>query len=153
MLEKYLRHSVRCTQKDWVKLLDVAQLCFNVQKGSSTNKIALEIATGQQSLLPHTIDSPQGVDSLSLEVSPKNGSKTLTSLEFAWRKAQKRMKKYANENCGFIEFNGGDIVMVKVTCNYRSHQGERSSVDAKYVGALPIIKRIGTMAYKIELPS
>ncbi|KAL0283445.1 UNVERIFIED_CONTAM: Transposon Tf2-11 polyprotein [Sesamum radiatum] len=34
MLEEYLRHFVRGTQKDWVKLLDVAQLCFNAQKSS-----------------------------------------------------------------------------------------------------------------------
>ncbi|KAL0303396.1 UNVERIFIED_CONTAM: hypothetical protein Sradi_6207700 [Sesamum radiatum] len=59
MLEEYLRHFVRGTQKDWVKLLDVAQLCFNAQKSSSTNKSAFEIVTGQQLLLPHTLDSPQ----------------------------------------------------------------------------------------------
>ncbi|KAL2224289.1 UNVERIFIED_CONTAM: Transposon Tf2-11 polyprotein [Sesamum indicum] len=47
-LEDYLRHFVRGTQKDWVKLLDVAQLYFNVQKSSSTtNKSAFEIVTGQ----------------------------------------------------------------------------------------------------------
>ncbi|KAL0422585.1 UNVERIFIED_CONTAM: Transposon Tf2-11 polyprotein [Sesamum latifolium] len=46
MLEEYLRHFVRGTQKDWVKLLDVAQLCFNAQKSSSTNKSAFEIVTG-----------------------------------------------------------------------------------------------------------
>ncbi|KAL0336104.1 UNVERIFIED_CONTAM: Transposon Tf2-12 polyprotein [Sesamum radiatum] len=63
MLEEYLQHFVRGTQKDWVKLLDVAQLCFNAQKSSSTNKSAFEIVTGQQPLLPHTLDSPQGVRS------------------------------------------------------------------------------------------
>ncbi|KAL0293482.1 UNVERIFIED_CONTAM: Transposon Tf2-12 polyprotein [Sesamum radiatum] len=63
MLEEYLRHFVRGTQKDWVKLLDVAQLCFNAQKSSSTNKSAFEIVTGQQPLLPHTLDSPQSVRS------------------------------------------------------------------------------------------
>ncbi|KAL0395393.1 UNVERIFIED_CONTAM: Transposon Ty3-I Gag-Pol polyprotein [Sesamum latifolium] len=63
MLEEYLRHFVRGTQKDWVKLLDVAQLCFNAQKSSSTNKSAFEIITGQQPLLPHTLDSPQSVRS------------------------------------------------------------------------------------------
>ncbi|KAL0442641.1 UNVERIFIED_CONTAM: hypothetical protein Slati_1986800 [Sesamum latifolium] len=63
MLEEYLRHFVRGTQKDWVKLLDVAQLCFNAQKSSSTNKSSFEIVTGQQPLLPHTLDSPQSVRS------------------------------------------------------------------------------------------
>ncbi|KAL0401803.1 UNVERIFIED_CONTAM: hypothetical protein Slati_4210200 [Sesamum latifolium] len=52
MLEEYLCHFVRGTQKDWVKLLDVAQLCFNAQKSSSTNKSAFKIVTRQQPLLP-----------------------------------------------------------------------------------------------------
>ncbi|KAL0344362.1 UNVERIFIED_CONTAM: hypothetical protein Sangu_1323600 [Sesamum angustifolium] len=63
MLEEYLRLFVRGTQKDSVKLLDVAQLCFNAQKSSSTNKSTYEIVTVQQPLLPHTLDSPQGVRS------------------------------------------------------------------------------------------
>ncbi|KAL0401933.1 UNVERIFIED_CONTAM: hypothetical protein Slati_4223200 [Sesamum latifolium] len=63
MLEEYLWHFVHDTQKDWVKLLDVAQLCFNAQKSSSTNKSAFEIITGQQPLLLHTLDSPQSVRS------------------------------------------------------------------------------------------
>ncbi|KAL2252047.1 UNVERIFIED_CONTAM: hypothetical protein Sindi_2327000, partial [Sesamum indicum] len=45
------------------KLLDVAQLCFNAQKSSSTNKSAFEIITGQQLLIPHTLDSLQSVRS------------------------------------------------------------------------------------------
>ncbi|KAL0361445.1 UNVERIFIED_CONTAM: hypothetical protein Sradi_3829000 [Sesamum radiatum] len=101
MLEEYLRHFVRGTQKDWVKLLDVAQLCFNAQKSSSTNKSAFEIVTGQQPLLPHTLDSHK----------------------------------------------------VSLTRDYRSHRGERSSVDAEVYRPLPITKRIGTVAYRIELPS
>ncbi|KAL0444386.1 UNVERIFIED_CONTAM: Transposon Tf2-11 polyprotein [Sesamum latifolium] len=59
MLEEYLRHFVRGTQKDWVKLLDVAHLYFNAQKSSFTNKSAFEIVTGEQPLLPHTLDSPK----------------------------------------------------------------------------------------------
>ncbi|KAK4397793.1 hypothetical protein Sango_1254800 [Sesamum angolense] len=66
-------------KKDWVKLLDVAQSCFNAQKSSSTNKSAFEIVTR-------------------------------SCLE----KAQKRMKKYANNNRRFVEFNVGGLVMVKV---------------------------------------
>ncbi|KAL0319588.1 UNVERIFIED_CONTAM: hypothetical protein Sradi_5220300 [Sesamum radiatum] len=48
MLEEYLRYFVRDTQ-----------LYFNAQKSSSTNKIAFEIVTRQQPLIPHTLNSPQ----------------------------------------------------------------------------------------------
>ncbi|KAK2992374.1 hypothetical protein RJ640_018293 [Escallonia rubra] len=58
MLEEYFRHYVNATHKIWVKLLDVAQLCFNSRKSSSTWKNAFEIVNGQQPLLPHTVNVP-----------------------------------------------------------------------------------------------
>ncbi|KAL0430883.1 UNVERIFIED_CONTAM: hypothetical protein Sradi_0714300 [Sesamum radiatum] len=127
MLEEYLRHFVRGTQKDWVKLLDVAQLCFNAQKSSSTNKSAFEI------------EWKQNVDIAR------------SCLE----KAQKRMKKYAYQNRRFIEFSMGDLVMVKVPDPRlsKSSRGRDPRLMQKYVGPLPITKRIGMVAYRIELPS
>ncbi|KAL0411995.1 UNVERIFIED_CONTAM: Transposon Tf2-11 polyprotein [Sesamum latifolium] len=126
MLEEYLRHFVRGTQKDWVKLLDVAQLCFNAQKSSSTNKSAFEI------------EWKQNVDIAR------------SCLE----KAQKRMKKYADQNRRFIEFNAGHLVMVKVPDPRlsKSSRGRDPRLMQTYVGPLPIMKRIGTVAYRIELP-
>ncbi|KAK3041255.1 hypothetical protein RJ639_001538 [Escallonia herrerae] len=58
MLEKYLHHYVNATQIKWVKLLDVAQLCFDSRKSSSKGKSAFEIVNGQQPLLPHTMNIP-----------------------------------------------------------------------------------------------
>ncbi|KAK4385695.1 Transposon Ty3-I Gag-Pol polyprotein [Sesamum angolense] len=113
MLEEYLRHFVRGTQKDWVKLLDVAQLCFNAQKRSSTNKSAFEIITGQQPLLPHTLDSPQGVRSPLARSFSQEWKQNVEIARSCLEKAQKRMKKYAYNNHRFVEFNAGDLVMVK----------------------------------------
>ncbi|KAL0434183.1 UNVERIFIED_CONTAM: hypothetical protein Slati_2752600 [Sesamum latifolium] len=126
MLEEYLRHFVRGTQKDWVKLLDVAQLCFNAQKSSSTNKSAFEIITGQQPLLPHTLDSPQSVRSPLARSLSQEWKQNVDIARSCLEKAQKRMKKYADQNRPFIEFSAGDLVMVK---------------------------RIGMVAYRIDLPS
>ncbi|KAL0381912.1 UNVERIFIED_CONTAM: Transposon Tf2-11 polyprotein, partial [Sesamum latifolium] len=155
MLEEYLRHFVRGTQKDWVKLLDVAQLCFNAQKSSSTNKSAFEIVTGQQPLLPHTLDSPQSVRSPLARSFSQEWKQNVDIARSCLEKAQKRMKKYADQNRRFIEFNAGDLVMVKVPDPRlsKSSRGRDPRLMQKYVGPLPIIKRIGTVAYKIELPS
>ncbi|KAL2251556.1 UNVERIFIED_CONTAM: RNA-directed DNA polymerase [Sesamum indicum] len=70
-------------------------------------------------------------------------------------KAQKRMKKYADQNRRFIEFNAGDHVMVKVPDPRlsKSSRGRDPRLMQKYVGPLSIIRRIGTVAYKVELPS
>ncbi|WRX19762.1 Chromo domain - like 2 [Theobroma cacao] len=40
--------------KDWPNLLDMAQLCFNSQKSSTTNRTPFEVVTGQQLRLSHT---------------------------------------------------------------------------------------------------
>ncbi|KAL0345666.1 UNVERIFIED_CONTAM: Transposon Tf2-11 polyprotein [Sesamum radiatum] len=70
-------------------------------------------------------------------------------------KAQKRMKKYADQNRRFIEFSAGDLVMVKVLDPRlsKSSRGRDPRLMQKYVGHLPIMKRIGMVAYRIELPS
>ncbi|KAL0378356.1 UNVERIFIED_CONTAM: hypothetical protein Sradi_3141100 [Sesamum radiatum] len=91
MLEKYLRHFMRGTQKDWVKLLDAAQLCFNAQKSSSTNKSTFEIVTGQQLLLPHSLDSPQGPRPEIIEVI--KGERSSIDVENVFHVSQ--LKKYS----------------------------------------------------------
>ncbi|KAL0283024.1 UNVERIFIED_CONTAM: Transposon Tf2-12 polyprotein [Sesamum radiatum] len=62
-------------------------------------------------------------------------------------KAQKWMKKYADQNRRFIEFNAGDIVMVKVLDLRlsKSSRGRDPRLMQKYVGPLPVIKHIGTV--------
>ncbi|KAL0400203.1 UNVERIFIED_CONTAM: Transposon Tf2-11 polyprotein [Sesamum radiatum] len=140
--------------KDWVKLLDIAQLCFNAQKSSSTNKSAFEIVTGQQPLLHHTFDSPQGVRSPLARSFSQEWKQNVDIARSCLEKAQKRMKKYADQNRCFIEFNAGDLVMVKVPDPRlsKSSRGRDPRLMQKYVGPLPVIKRIGKVAYKIELP-
>ena len=41
-----MRHFVSANQKDWAKLLDIAQFSYNLQRGEATNKIPFELATG-----------------------------------------------------------------------------------------------------------
>ena len=55
LLELYLRHFVSDNQKDWAKLIDVAQFSYNLQMSEATNKIPFELTTGQQPLTPHTL--------------------------------------------------------------------------------------------------
>ncbi|KAL0313305.1 UNVERIFIED_CONTAM: hypothetical protein Sradi_5729800 [Sesamum radiatum] len=93
---------------------------------------AFEIVTGQQPLLPHTLDSPQSVRSPLARSFSQESKQNVDIARSCLEKAQKQMKKYADQNRRFIEFSAGDL---------------------KYVGPLPITKRIGTVAYRIELPS
>ncbi|XP_016206384.1 uncharacterized protein LOC107646734 [Arachis ipaensis] len=57
LLEYYLRHFVSANQKDWTKLLDIAQFSYNLQRSESTGKSPFEIVTGQQPLTLHSLSS------------------------------------------------------------------------------------------------
>ena len=51
MLEEFLRHFINARQKNWVQMLDVAQLSFNCQQSSSIGKTPFEIVCGRQPLM------------------------------------------------------------------------------------------------------
>ncbi|KAL6186693.1 hypothetical protein ACLB2K_042812 [Fragaria x ananassa] len=52
LLELYMWHYVSANQKDWAKLLDVAQFSYNLQQSEATNKSPFEIVLGQQPTTP-----------------------------------------------------------------------------------------------------
>ncbi|KAK0606869.1 hypothetical protein LWI29_005470 [Acer saccharum] len=60
LLELYLRHYVSAHQRDWAKLLDVAQFSFNLQRSEATGKSPFEIVMGQQPMTPNAIASTYG---------------------------------------------------------------------------------------------
>ncbi|KAK2995803.1 hypothetical protein RJ640_026570 [Escallonia rubra] len=154
MLEEYLRHFVSATQKNWVKLLDVAQLCFNSRKSSSTGKSAFEIVNGQQPLLPHTVNVPNAGKSPRAISFSEEWRQNIDLAHSYLEKAARRMKKHADKNRRSQEFNVGDKVMVKLLPQDRKFlRGRDSRLLQKYEGPLTIVKKIGKMAYKVDPPN
>ncbi|XP_070006065.1 uncharacterized protein [Nicotiana sylvestris] len=153
MLEEYLRHFVTKSQKNWVKLLDAAQLCFNSQKSSSTNKSAFEIVTGQQPLLPHTINTPNMSKYPPAASFSKEWKQNLEIVQSYFVKAQKRMKRHADRNRHFVEYQVGDKAMVKIPKWYLFAGVHDPRLLQKYIGPLSIERRIGKVAYCVDTPA
>ena len=97
LLELYLKHFMSANQKDWAKLLDIAQFSYNLQRSKATNKSPFELNTGQQPLTPHT-----------LTIGYTRRSPTAFKFVKGWHeqaniscsyldKATKKMKKWANK--------------------------------------------------------
>lgn len=69
--------------------------------------------------------------------------------------AQKRMKQMANANRGERSFNVGDWVYLKLK-PYRELSIRKSQIwklTPKYCGPYPVIRKIGKVAYELELPT
>ncbi|KAM2435170.1 hypothetical protein PS1_025158 [Malus domestica] len=136
LLETYLRHYVSANQRDWAKLLDVAQFSYNLQRSESTGKSPFELAIGQQPLTPNTVVTGYTGNSPAAFKTAKEWQLAHELARAHLEKASKKMKKWADRK----------------RRNHKSTRGLHKSLLQKYEGPFPIIKKVGKAAYVVELP-
>ena len=68
--------------------------------------------------------------------------------------AQSRQKSYADHRRRDLEFEVNDFVYLKVSpMKGVVHFGKKGKLSPRYVGPYKILKRVGKIAYELELPS
>ncbi|KAK8663978.1 hypothetical protein V6N13_083783 [Hibiscus sabdariffa] len=154
LLEEYLRHFIQANQKEWPQLLDVAQLSFNSQKSSPTNKSPFEIVTGQQPRLPHTaLQTYQGKSPRAFNFT-REWQRNIEIARAYLEKAAKRMKKWADRGRREQQFEVGDLVMVKLMAEQlRFLRNKDRRLVRKYEGPIPVVAKVGNNSYKIKPPT
>ncbi|XP_044481390.1 uncharacterized protein LOC123207965 [Mangifera indica] len=156
LLEEYLRHYITASQRNWVELLDIAQFSYNVHKSSSTGMSPAEVALGQQPMTPLEVakQKTQGECPAAYRFA-REKTELIEEAMDSLSKAQRRMKKYADKHRRSVEFQEGDMVLLKLTpqmwkkiTDRRYHKG----LVQRYDGPFQIIKRVGAVAYRLQLP-
>ncbi|GJV33366.1 putative reverse transcriptase domain-containing protein [Tanacetum coccineum] len=67
--------------------------------------------------------------------------------------AHDRQKSYADSRRKPLEFQVGDKVMLKVSpWKGMIHFGKRGKLNPRYIGPFKILAKVGTVAYRLELP-
>jgi hypothetical protein len=153
LLELYLRHFVSANQQDWAKLLDVAQFSYNLQKSESTNHSPFELATGQQPLTPHTVAAGYDGRSPAAFKFAKGWQEQADVARSYLDKATKKMKKWADKKRRHVEYQVGDLVLVKLLPQqFKSLRKVHKGLVRRYEGPFPIIKKVGKVSYQVQLP-
>ncbi|GJV41921.1 putative reverse transcriptase domain-containing protein [Tanacetum coccineum] len=68
--------------------------------------------------------------------------------------AHNRQKSYADRRCKPLEFEVGDTVMLKVSpWKWVIRFGKRGKLNPRYIGPFKILAKVGTVAYRLELPN
>ena len=153
LLELYLRHYVSANQRDWAKLLDVAQFSYNLQTSESTSKSPFEIIMGQQPATPSSLATSYEGKSPAAFKFAKSWHEQAEVARAYLHKAAKRMKKWADKKRRHVEFQVGDLVLVKLLPQqFKAFRKVHKGLIRRYEGPFPVIKRVGNVAYKLQLP-
>ncbi|KAF3662453.1 hypothetical protein FXO37_12442 [Capsicum annuum] len=156
LLEEYLRHYVTASQRNWADLLDTMQFCYNLHRSSATEKSPFELVLGMQpmALLEVVTLKSHGICPAAYRYA-KDKHDMLVEAPDSLRKAQKRMKKYADQHRRAVEFSVGNKVLLKLTPQFwkqivsmKRHRG----LIPRYDGPFEVVEKIGEVAYKLNLP-
>jgi len=78
----------------------------------------------------------------------------IKSVRDKMRAAQDRQKHYADKGRKEVEFAVCDMVYLKmITIKGRVRISGRRKLDPRYLGPLRVIERVGSVGYKLDLPS
>ncbi|KAH9750077.1 Endonuclease [Citrus sinensis] len=153
LLEMYLRHYVSAHQRDWAKLLDIAQFSYNLQRSEATGKSPFEIIMGFQPMTPNAIASTYGGKSPAAHKLAREWHEETDITRAYLDKAARKMKKWADTRRRHVEYKEGDQVMIKLLPHqFKTLRKVHKGLVRRYEGPFRVVRRVGNVSYQLQLP-
>lgn len=112
-IEMYLRALTHEDSKKWLQLLPWAEFWFNTNFNASTGQTPFKILFGKDPpMLPQFIPSDSTIEAVEGNLQVR--IEAIDAVKLNLSKAQARMKKLADRNRKEIEFEEGNLVLVKL---------------------------------------
>ena len=149
-LEQMLRTYIQSDEREWETLLPALELAYNTTSHSSTNLSPFEIMIGQNPVTAAYIDI---LGKLKPTLTPPM-TKLFRSLcdraQAHLLRAQWSQKFYYDAKHRDVDFAVGDKVWIST--KYLPYKSSCSKLSPRFLGPFPILKRIGAVAYCVQLP-
>ena len=152
-LEQYLRSFVHQWPRKWLEFLPWAEYWYNMTYHRSIGMTPFQALYGG---LPSTIPLyKEGLSPVNdVDQGLRNRDDLIKQLKANLAVAINRMKQTADKNRRDVEFELGDLVLLKLH-PYRQHTAFRRAhqkLASHFFGPYPVERRIGKVAYKLRLP-
>lgn len=158
-LEMYLRCAVSSTPQRWCAWLPLAQYWYNTCYHSSLQCSPYKALFGQEpscSMVPKltlsTFDSPSNSPNADQLFQERAMFSSLLKHHLSC--AQNRMKQTADAKRTPRSFQPGDLVLLKLQPYAQKSVVARPfpKLAFKYFGPFPVVAKVGSVAYKLQLP-
>ncbi|KAL6515928.1 hypothetical protein OROGR_019233 [Orobanche gracilis] len=139
--------------KHWTRFLPLAQFWYNTCKHSSLGISPFEALFGRKPSLGNTYIAGSSCNN-TIDTTLSHRTTILHNIKASLQKAQQRMINQANKHRSDIEFNEGDRVYLKLR-SYRQisvRKSDSHKLAPRYYGPFTILRRVGSVAYELELP-
>ncbi|VFR02721.1 unnamed protein product [Cuscuta campestris] len=153
-LEQYLHAFTHERPSRWATFIPWAELALNCSHHAGINMSPFQALYGRPpppSLFP-TLSLRARVP--AVEELLQERAELLTDLKHHLERMQQRMRTSANQHRRDVQFNVGDLVLLKLQ-EYRQHSVAKprsAKLARRYYGPFEVLERIGPVAYRLRLP-
>jgi transposase InsO family protein len=153
-LETFLRCFVHSCPSQWRRWLSLAEYWYNTSLHSALGRSPFEVLCGcSPRHMGLDVESTAPVSDLQSWLSQRAHMQELIHQHLL--RAQDRMKRQADKGRSEREFAVGDNVFLKLQPYVQSSLARRANhkLSFRFFGPYKVIQKIGSVAYKLELPS